>query len=69
MNIDTVKNNLKEKIGQKVFITVYGMRNKVEKYEGTIFKIYPNIFTILVNSEEKSFAYRDIITNDIKVNY
>ena len=27
------------------------------------------IFTILINNEEKSFAYRDIATKDIKITY
>lgn len=69
MNINNVKEELKNKIGVQVKITVYGLRNKINSYEGKIFKIYPNIFTILYNNEEKSFSYRDIITKDIIVKY
>ena len=69
MNIDDIKNKIKNDIGKKVHITVYGMRNKINYYEGPIYKVYPNIFTILENGEEKSFAYRDIITKDINVKY
>ena len=36
-------------------------------YEGYIYKMYPNIFSIISGLEEKSFAYRDIITKDINV--
>ncbi len=69
MNIDDIKNKIKNDIGKKVHITVYGMRNKINYYEGIIYKAYPNIFTILENGEERSFAYRDIITKDINMKY
>lgn len=69
MNIELCKKELQEKLGRKVCIIVYGMRNKVDRYEGTLFKIYPNIFTIQYEGEEKSFPYRDIITKDIKIKY
>lgn len=67
MNIEIIKKDLQNKIGKKVKITVYGLRNKIERYEGEIYKIYPNIFTIMTDKEEKSFTYRDIITKDINV--
>lgn len=67
MNIEIVKKDLLINVGKKSRVTVYGLRNKIERYEGIIYKIYPNIFTILYEGEEKSFAYRDIITKDINV--
>ncbi|MBE6155563.1 MAG: hypothetical protein E7164_02255 [Firmicutes bacterium] len=69
MNIEIVKKELCQKIGSKVRVTVYGLRNKIERYEGLLYKIYPNIFTILYDNEEKSFAYRDVITKDINVKF
>ncbi len=69
MNLDIIKEKISSSRGRKVKITVYGLRNKISFYEGTIHKIYPNIFTIVNNQEEKSFAYRDIITKDIKIMY
>lgn len=69
MNVDMIKKDLQNKIGKKVKITVHGMRNKTDYYEGEIYKIYPNIFTIWYEKEEKSFAYRDIITKDINVKF
>ena len=69
MNINSIKKEIQTKVGNKVKITVYGMRNKVEWYEGIIYNIYPNIFTILCNNTEKSFTYRDIITKDINIKY
>lgn len=69
MNLDIIKEKISSSRGRKVKITVYGLRNKISFYEGTIHKIYPNIFTIVNNQEEKSFAYRDIVTKDIKIMY
>ena len=69
MNLDIIKGKISSSIGKKVKITVYGLRNKISFYEGTIYKTCPNIFTILINNEEKSFAYRDIATKDIKIIY
>ena len=45
------------------------MRNKTDYYEGIIYKIYPNIFTINSDYGEKSFTYRDVITKDITIKY
>lgn len=69
MNIDNIKTEIDSKKGKKVLITVYGMRGRTDRYEGTIYNTYPNIFTIDYCGDEKSFAYRDIITKDISIKY
>lgn len=45
------------------------MRGKTSEYKGRIHAVYPNLFTIINNNQEKSFTYRDIITGDIKIKY
>ena len=40
-----------------------------DKNEESIYKIYPNLFTVLINGEEKSFNYRDVITGEVKIKY
>ncbi len=69
MNINLIKEKIEQNINRPVEITVYGMRNKINFYEGIIKNIYPNIFTIYDNINEKSFSYRDIITGDIKIKF
>lgn len=54
---------------EKVEISVYGLRNKTEYFIGTLSKMYPYIFTVLVNDFEKSFNYADIITGEVEVKY
>ena len=67
MNIDIIKKQIAMHINEKVVVTVYGLRNKISRYEGTLYKLYPNIFTILCDGVEKSFSYNDYITGDIKL--
>ena len=69
MNINIVKEEISKKKKKKVSIAVYGLRNRVNRYEGIIYKMYPNLFTVLVNGEEKSFNYRDVITGEVKIKY
>lgn len=69
MNINIIKNEINNKLNSKVLVSVYGMRNRVNILEGILYKTYPNLFTVLVDGEEKSFCYRDVITGDVKINY
>ena len=69
MNINIIKEEIKSKINRKVSISVFGLRNRVNKYDGVIYKVYPNIFTVLIDGEEKSFTYRDVITGEVKIKY
>lgn len=69
MNINIVREEIEKKLNRKVLVSVYGMRNKVSRVEGILYKTYPNIFTVLVNGEEKSFSYRDLIIGDVKIEY
>ena len=62
MNINLIKNNVKELVNTKLKIKVYIGRNKFEYYEGKIDKIYANIFTVQTNKGIKSFSYSDVAT-------
>lgn len=67
MNIEIIKKNINKNIGKRVEITVYGLRNKITKYEGILYKTYPNIFSIIEDGVEKSFSYNDYIVGDVKI--
>ena len=68
MSIKTIKNYLKTKVGSNVLIVYYGSRNRKEKFNGVLYKLYSNIFTIkLYNGEVKSFSYSDILTKTIQM--
>jgi len=67
MNIDIIKETVKEKLGKKVSITVKCLRNKKEYYEGVLYKMYPNIFSIMTRNGEKTFSYADVATKDVLI--
>ena len=69
MNINIVKEKINSNLGKVVIVTVYGLRNKITKYEGVLYKTYPNIFSIYYDGIEKSFSYNDYITGDIKIKF
>ncbi|MBQ6285296.1 MAG: Veg family protein [Bacilli bacterium] len=65
MNIDKIKNKIINIKDEKLKIKVNIGRNKYEYYEGTIDKIYQNIFTVSTNKGIKSFSYSDIATKAV----
>ncbi len=68
MNIKLIRRYLASRIGSQVVIIYYGSRNRKERYEGIVWKIYGNIFTIRqYNGDVKSFSYIDILTRTIKI--
>lgn len=69
LNIDSIKKIISQNLHKLVEIKVYGMRGKISTYTGTIHAVYPNLFTVLIGNQEKSFTYRDIITKDISIKY
>lgn len=69
MNINLVKEDIQKHYHQGVSITVYGMRNKVDNYVGYISGIYPNLFTVLVDGDNKSFSYSDVVTKEVVIEY
>lgn len=69
MNIDNIKKELQRNIDKKVLVTVHGMRNRTSRYEGVLYKLYPNIFSIITDDGEKSFSYNEYITGEVKIKY
>jgi len=69
MNIDIVKNKIASNLNKRIVVIVYGLRNKINRYEGVLYKVYPNIFSIIEDGVEKSFSYNDYITGDIKIKF
>lgn len=62
---ELVNNN----IGNKVWITVNGLRNKNELIEGIISDCYKNIFTVDSIRGIKSFSYSDILIGIVKLKF
>lgn len=69
MTIEEIKRDIILHINRSAIITEYGLRNKVNRYKGKIFKAFPNIFTVLINGEQKSFTYAEILTKSVTIDY
>lgn len=69
MNLDIIKDKIVQKIGSNVIITEKGMRNRKQIYEGKLYKIYPNIFSIMTRNGEKTFSYSDVATKTVLIKY
>ena len=68
MNIKIIKRYLISKIGSRIVVIYYGSRNRKERYIGTLYKVYNNIFTIILdNNEIKSYNLIDILTKTIEL--
>ena len=68
MNINQIKGYLLSKTGSRIVVLYYGSRNRCEKYDGFLVRVYNNIFTIRVKTNEiKSFSYIDILTKTIQI--
>lgn len=73
MTIDKVKEELNNHIGKTVTIKYNLGRNKYEKYDVKIKKLYNHVFLVELDTrsktEIKSFSYSDVITKTIKIDY
>lgn len=69
MNLNIIKEEICKHLHENVIVSVYGMRNKNYKVCGYISNVYPSIFTVNENNQEKSFSYSDIATGEISIKY
>lgn len=68
MNIRTIRNYLRSKLGSNVVIIYYGSRNRKERYKGVLEKTYNNVFIVkTVNGDVKSFSYIDVLTKTVQM--
>ena len=73
VTIKNVKEELTKHLGDEVTIKYNLGRNKYEKYNVKIKKLYDYVFTVELekkkSKEIKSFSYSDVITKIIKIDY
>lgn len=69
MNPYVIRENLSTKVGSKVLVKVYGMRNKTDSFIGIIKDIYPQIFTIETQNMIKSFSYSELINKEVVLTF
>lgn len=68
MNLNRVKDLIKNHIGIKHKFRYIGARNQIDEFDGVITKCFPSIFIIETDNQViKSFTYNDFIIKNIKI--
>ena len=67
MNISEAYQCIVSLIGKRVSVKVNVGRNKFEKFEGVVERVYPSLFTIYSNNLVKSYSYSDVVTKTIVI--
>ena len=68
-DIDSLKTEINQKIGQKIIVKGSLGRNRPFEEEATIQETYPNIFVVKYeeNDTNVSYRYTDVLTRDLEV--
>ena len=68
-DIANLKTDIGEKIGQKIIVKGSLGRSKTFEKEATIEKVYPNIFVVKYeeNNRNVTYSYTDILTRTVDV--
>ena len=69
MTIEKIKKDINHNMGNEVKVIHNEGRNKIYEYNGKIVEVYNNIFIVMSDDVKKSFSYRDILTNNIKISF
>lgn len=68
-DIDTLKTDIQEKIGQKIIVRGTLGRNKYYEKEAVIENTYPNLFIVKYKENERNvtYSYTDVLTKTVEV--
>ncbi len=69
MNPNIIKQKLLPHQGEKVLVKLFGMRGKTDKFIGILKDFYPQIFTIDVDGQTRSFSYTELINGDVVLSF
>lgn len=68
-NIDNIKTNIHDKIGQKIIVRGTLGRNRYYEKEAVIENTYPNLFIVKYKENERNvtYSYTDVLTKTVEV--
>lgn len=69
-----IKQELEDRIGQRVMVTAQAGRKRVAKHHGILSKTYPAIFVVHVNEGQGeisrvTYSYTDLLTQNISIDF
>lgn len=73
-SINEIKQELDDRVGQKVLVTAQAGRKRIAKHRGVLSKTYPAIFVVHVNEgrgtiKRISYSYTDLLTQNISIDF
>ena len=69
MTIEKIKKDINHNMRKEVKVNHNEGRHKIYEFNGKIVEVYNNIFIVMSDDVKKSFSYRDILTNNIKISF
>ena len=68
-DINNLKTDINEKIGQKIIVKGTLGRSKFYEKEATIEKTYPDLFVVKYEEDERNvtYSYTDVLTKTVEV--
>ena len=68
-DITSLKDDIGQKIGQKIIVKGTLGRSRFFEKEATIEKTYPNLFIVKYDDEERNvtYSYKDVLTRTVEV--
>ena len=69
MTIEGIRENIHEHVGNEVVVTHNEGRNKISCCKGRVVEVYSNIFIVMEQNNKRSFSYRDVLTETVKITF
>lgn len=68
-DIGTIKNDMKNKIGESITVCVRSSRGKKNIFSGKLSKVYPHVFIMSCDDESQDvcLSYTNVLTNRASV--
>ncbi|MDY3948039.1 MAG: Veg family protein [Bacilli bacterium] len=67
MNVSDIKEEIESLVNKQIMIKVSGSRSRNQMFKGVVNQVYPNIFTVIVEGNNMSFTYADVVIGDVKI--
>ena len=68
-DISSLKTDIEEKVGQKIIVKRSLGRNRPSEKEATLEKVYPSIFVVKYDENQRNvrYSYTDILTRTVEL--
>lgn len=69
MNIERIRDEVKQQEGKVLHFKFNGSRNQISEFDGKIIETYHSIFVVKLIADDniKSFSYNDLITSSLEI--